>query len=279
MNWLRLQDVPDRYMSNFIQIDKNTLITAPSNSGCSLFPSSEGIKKYDIHNDEWSTLIEYPSYHESNTSSICYNKTKSELCILGNEKFITKINLSTKQFEKFKVDKFCGRYPSLSFINNQYHIICGSWSMHHYIWNEIKLKFQSVFKFDGLSKGIQCHGLVHIESKKQLILFGGLDKTNVYLDAIWKCQYTTATETQPVYKWNKLDLRLPFRMHSFGYILTDDERFILIFGGKIQSLHFLNDIYIFDIKEMVITKCGIDCPENHSLFVLKGMKKAQHKFG
>ena len=274
---MRLKNTQDKYISNFIQLDGNRLIAAPSNSNCSLFQQSDGIKEYDIHNDEWSTFIQYPSNHESNTSSICANDTKSELCIFGNEKIITKVNLITKQFEKFRVDKFCGRYPSLLFLNNQYHIICGSWNKHHYIWNETTLKFESVHRFTGLYQGNHSHGLVHIKAKKQLILFGGLDK-RIYQDAIWKCQYTLATNTEPAtYQWEKLQLKLPFRMHSFGYILSADERYIVIVGGKVGSLHFLNDIYIADVKEGIIRKCAINCPGKSEYLCFKGYDRTEQQ--
>ena len=275
-NWSRLTPAPDRHISNFILLDDNNVITAPSNS---LFQSSTGIQKYNVKKDEWQTYIKYaPNYHVT-ACSMCFNDKQTELCIFGKAKSITKINLKTNEFSHYKHATFCGRYPSLFYINGSYHIICGAWNMHHFMWNQIEKKFVSIYRFPDLIQGNQSHGLVHIKSKKQLILFGGLDRRSIYLNAIWKCQYgMNDVINDMVYEWKKLDLTLPHRMHSFGYVLSDDERYILIFGGKVQSLHFLNEIYIFDLKLMTIKRVKYVVRSNHNIFVLKDMNGIQRRW-
>ena len=46
-------------------------------------------------------------------------------------------------------------------------------------------------------------------------------------------------------------------MHSFGCVLTNDERFVFIFGCKVGSSQFTDDIYVLDLRQM---RSMIKCP-------------------
>ena len=48
-------------------------------------------------------------------------------------------------------------------------------------------------------------------------------------------------------------------MQLFGYILTFDEKYILIFGGDIQNIQS-DTIYILDFENETFNKSAIKCP-------------------
>ena len=106
--------------------------------------------------------------------------------------------------------------------------------------------------------GNQSHGLVYIKSRKQLILFGGLDFKK-FNNEIWICSLLPNNQ----YKWIKLDLKLPHKMHSFGYIITNDDKYIIIFGGVAiisNGTELCDMIYIWDLNNMKFYESNLKCP-------------------
>ncbi len=58
-------------------------------------------------------------------------------------------------------------------------------------------------------------------------------------------------------------------MCGFGYILSKDERFIVISGGQKQgNKQYLNDVFYLDLNKMEWTKSSIKCPKNLNIIHL-----------
>lgn len=125
------------------------------------------------------------------------------------------------------------------FVDGTLHIIGGSRNRHHlyrhiYDRNEVapssesadvdvgddekqsdfrQSGFRSMFEFRDWTKGIQNCGLVHVRSKRQLVLFGGYDQhsDHKYLDIVWTLDLDAAKP-----KWTK-KCKMPERACYFGF--------------------------------------------------------------
>ncbi len=62
---------------------------------------------------------------------------------------------------------------------------------------------------------------------------------------------------------------MPYKMCGFEYILSNDEIFIVIFGGQKQgNKQYLNEIFYLDLDKMEWTKSNIKCPKNQDIMQL-----------
>ena len=104
--------------------------------------------------------------------------------------------------------------------------------------------------------------MVHLKSQNKLLLFGGIgiDYYNEYeQDTIYS--YSISNK-----KWNTLSTQLPIPLCYFGYVLTKDEKKIIIFGGFSIYWENMNAIYICDIDTMKFKKADILCPTLNSIY-------------
>ena len=93
-------------------------------------------------------------------------------------------------------------------------------------------------------KIIEGHGVVALEKTQQILLFGGNEGNlwNGYINSMWICN----RDTNNNYQWKRLLCNMPTPTEFFGYILTKDERYIIIIGGRTQK-GLINDIYVLDL--------------------------------
>ena len=59
-----------------------------------------------------------------------------------------------------------------------------------------------------------------------------------------------------------IDLRIPEEMDSFGCVVTNDEKYIIIFGGVDDRDTPKAGIYIFDMEQMSVRMSKFHCPKH-----------------
>ena len=122
-------------------------------------------------------------------------------------------------------------------------------------------------------QGMLILGLVDIKSQQKLLLFGGYDYgTHQALDEIWMFDYKSVDTM--LNGWTKIEnIKLPKGTLNSGYTLSNDEKYVFIFGGSDPSQSggdgdaYLDDIYILNVgdlenMELEIRKSVIKCPVN-----------------
>eukprot|EP01084_Bolivina_argentea_P149964 261893_1 len=70
-------------------------------------------------------------------------------------------------------------------------------------------------------------------------------------------------------EWNNTKIKFPkHRCKSFGYVLTHDGKYILIFGGGYRdgdNWKFNDTIFIFDVNKIGFITSNIKCPKFHNM--------------
>ena len=133
----------------------------------------------------------------------------------------------------------------VSILNHHEFIVAGKFSTS--IHNENKFD-PAIFTFDEWVYGIYGHGAVHAKKKNIIYLFGGYDYGPYeYLFTFWKC------EIDKGYKWTKMLINREIKMYYKAYILTPDERYIVIFAGDKLCLFDTNEakLYDYDVKNEI----------------------------
>ena len=106
------------------------------------------------------------------------------------------------------------------------------------------------------------YGVIYADNNSLLYIFGGLldlEFTTIISDRI--CIYSFKTK-----QWILPMLTLQYPLHGFGYTLTSDKRYILIFGGRCikgSMFSYCDDIFVIDLKcplKPMMLKSYIKCP-------------------
>ena len=238
--WVSLADLPhNANATNLIYIGNNEIATADATTETA--NSGSGILVYNTISNQWRVDVKFPKDFISQNHSICYNPSTKILWLFGDHHKMVNVNMETKEFKIIKPDaRYVGYYPRLLIINDKLHVICGSDNKHHLVWNENKNEFdKELFTFPAFIEGVYGHGVVYAKKKNVLYFFGGYDYGKDDGDyAIWKC------EIDKGYKWIELKVKLNEWFYSKGYVLTKDEKYIVIF----QSL---DRICLFDVDKEV----------------------------
>ena len=184
---------------------------------------SDGIWIYNTNTNKWRLHVHYPRDFESERHHICYNKKTKILWVYGDYSKMININMETKQVKIIKAHaKHVGIRPVLLFIKDKLHVIGGSDSKNHLVWNNEKNQFdEPIFTFPELTKGVTGHKIVHLKKKNILYLFGGYGyggPSHIY--SIWKC------DINENFKWSKLDLKLKRFVDYNACVATSDEKCI-----------------------------------------------------
>ncbi len=236
------------YVSCPVFINRDEFVVAPfTNTASCLY-------KYNINTNKWAEYIKYPWNLESENHSLTYNRHLNELYLYGKESSLIIINLDTEQFIVKKSLITTGLLPSSIMVNNQYHIIGGTQNTSHYTYNATLNSFESIHTFNDWAKGNCNNGLIHIQSKDILLLFGGYDPgQSGRFNKMWSYDLKGK-------QWNSFGATLPYEMQSFGYILTKNERYVIIFGGIAEDSSDLSGIYFLDLKDLKWYQCQQQLP-------------------
>eukprot|EP01084_Bolivina_argentea_P091570 164827_1 len=183
------------------------------------------------------------TYHtatlDKNNTMLYINDSKSNVFIM---------NLQTNFYkQKCIASDNSGDLNASMIINNQFHIFNNN---KHMIWNNTFNKFilQSNTPNDLNAWG--C-GIIHISSKKCLLKLGGMtDVMNDAIDSIY-C-YDLINKI-----WTKLHLTLPKPLKFVKCVLTNDEKYIIIMGGRTINSDLNKDIFVMNTMKMSIKKSKI----------------------
>ena len=245
--WMKCADFLFTYSSNMVTINGDTIIVAPAVS-----PSvgeADGLYTYDTKKNDWELFTKYPEDLVSSSHCLAYNETKNELYVYGFHARIAKFDINTKTCKLCKETKTFGSYPSGLFINDKYHIIGGSYSNSHSIYNETENIFESFHEFPTF----QDQQIIHSIKRGIVYLFAkGVNKHDIF--GIWEYKIREK-------EWRKTETKLPKQLSEFGCVITNDERFILIFGGYDENdIDDSDEIFIMNLDTMEIKKSDVKCP-------------------
>ena len=237
-NWKSVEFSHDHYAKPVV-IDAKHLLIASGDMNSNVY-------KYDVTKNKLKVLFKYPENLEPFQVTTCVNHNKQKIyfyCIYSNSKenVFMEYDMKTKSLITFKEGlKDTGAFPTICCLSGNIHLIGGRLNSLHLIWNETNKQFTERFF---RSKMIHGHGILPLESTKQLFVFGGNDSHlwGGYLDEMWIC------DTIPKIKWRQLPSTMPHKMYHFGYIKTKDESKVIIFGGKTKT-GVRDEIWILNLQ-------------------------------
>ena len=121
----------------------------------------------------------------------------------------------------------------------------------HLLWNGEKEQFENIHKIRA-----KRHEAIFvcIPSKNIILMLGGYDPLkNKAIDTIYSYDLKNK-------KWNLLPQKLPVPLAFFGYVLSDNEKYLIIMGGTMVVNVQTNRIWVMDVDNMQFKKCTIRCP-------------------
>ena len=237
-----------------IKLSDNEFILAPSTDSPTKW---HGLHKYNADKDSWDKFIKYSTPNESTDFDIAINDNNQTLMLYDFEGNLTTFDIHKKTANTQSITSWgeIGSDPRCVILDNQLHIICGYSSNKHYIYDESTKNLEIVHQFKEIQLGLYEHRLCHIKSQNKLLLFGGMEYKSggsQLMDMIW--EYDIAKQ-----KWTKLDIKLPEPCRKLGVLLTNDERYLILFGGYTDD-GFIKRIYLLDLIQMEWKESKYKCP-------------------
>ena len=232
-------------ISNLVCINNNEIAVATATQRNQ--NGQAGIWVYNITTNQWRLHVKYPKYlHPCGHHSICYNPSTNILWLFGDDRKMVNINMLKKSVAVIKsYPRYVGNTPQLLFIDNKLHVIGGSDSKHHLVWNDEKKEFdKEIFTFPDMKNGYYGGGLVHAKKENILYLFGGYDYgLSGQYSSIWKCEINKG------YKWTKLELTIKWFFYYDAYVMSPNEKYIVMFGNKTR-LFDVEEEKLYEVKGM-----------------------------
>jgi len=290
--WTALAKCPAQRFSNIVFLSQDEFVVAPYHYSKQ---KAEGILKYSTKRNRWSVMVKYPKDFEISNCSLSYDGAANKLYLIGAESTIYVVSLENNKIRPLPNGHVeVGVNMNTLWVDGTLHIVGGSRSRHHsyrhiYDRNDVSSSsvvtadvaadsidsdekedngFRSMFEFKDWGKGIQNNGLVHIRSKRQLVLFGGYDQysDHQYLDMVWSLDLDAAKP-----KWVK-KCKMPERACYFGYVLSSDERYIVVMGGYTTNKKATKKVHVLDVEAMkfIKTPTSISCPASGSVRAAMG---------
>eukprot|EP01084_Bolivina_argentea_P110003 196490_1 len=272
--------VPYMRPSNVMTCNKTTLIIATLfRKHWSTFPF--GIYKYYTNYNKWkhkkyaNNLQEFrrsPSIALNNSTNTLYlyhsgDLENSETDPVKDEEYQNKILKETRllifDLNSDNVDVInigpAGYMDRTQMIFAQNHLHFFDHIPCHFIYDEKKKILVKQHSF----QDVGCHdgGIVYVPSKRKIFHIGGSNSSSMfYTNCIF--EYCLMNHI-----WRKCDIKLPIKMSPEACVLSTDEKYILIFGAWIVDekdqdfdTKYINDIYIWNLETMKITKSIRCCP-------------------
>lgn len=205
------------------------------------------VNKYDINLNEWTTSKQ--ALLPDVTGNFGQSYDPSTKCLYSYYAFgVNKLNLSNHQLTSYKLEnydtKIALNHSSYFKIPNnpQHHIINGAF-MKHDIWNESKPRQSPICAHYNPWKVRNTRNVcIYIPSRQEILMLGGSNS-----DKIWR--YSIENNT-----WTCLECKMPRNnLHSFGCVITNDDRYIIVFSGMsiVDDRHKeICSIFVLDMKNM-----------------------------
>ncbi len=196
--------------------------------------------KYDTIKDKWCYVIKNFQNNSFPTNcSLALNNKTNTLYLQGcngNSNFI-KLNLKTNEYDIFKSTSNPNTLyqTQLVIFDNKIHAISGWRNNKHLTWNNSTLKYDAFHTFHEYDYGICDPTLIHFPNMKYVLLMGGYNVTgwdHYAVDTIYKYDYKNKSNQN----WKRMKCKLPKPIGSCAYVLTCDEKYVILFGWSNQSI-------------------------------------------
>jgi len=268
-NWKAVEFSEDHYAKPVL-IDGHNIVIATGDM-------NENVYQLNTDNNELEILFKYPAklWPFQVTTVMDHNKQRLYLyCNYNNSKqnVLMEFSTETGSLQTYSENlKDVGAFPVIVGLSGNLHLIGGRLNSLHLTWNDAHKRFdERPFR----SKMIHGHGVIPLESKKQILVLGGNDSHlwGGYLGSIWLC------DTVPTIKWRHLDkVAMPNKMSLFGYIKSKDENQVIIFGGKTKT-GLRDEIWILNLNTWKWTKSNVKCPKKGKFHAVKTRNGFVHLF-
>ena len=231
----------------------NTILSNAQSYGNSKFMmmTDQGIMVYNVCTDTWSALASDPILSNSQFKAICFDPEGNKLHIYQSDVVYT-ADLIANSLHLSEVGRLhLGNSPSMVLLHSKLNLIAGSNSSSHFEANDDRNGFKKIHEFKQWeSQGLHGHVFVHLKAKNECILFGGYHHANSrFPHEIWR--YSVDARS-----WNIMeDATLPFKLYKCGHALTNDGRYLILFGGYKHD-----EIFVVELEGMVFMKSNVRCP-------------------
>eukprot|EP01084_Bolivina_argentea_P239055 401739_1 len=237
--------------------------------------NENGWYNYNILSNKWTPFvkcsIEIESYIPYPT---IYNKKSDSIFIMDCSELVV-YKCKTQGFKRIQHninigDGFYKRKvgaPTMIEINNEIHLIAcaDNDSFYHFKWDTAKQQFDEIHEFKDWYAPFDG-AIVYLKSKKQLLLLTGTMCSKLYIYSMEHNHWTRVNT-----------FRCPFFTTKCAYVLTYDEKYIIIFGGYMPEEEEYFDssmseagtpngsytsdwIYVMDTDTYETHKSEIQCP-------------------
>ena len=275
--WESVASYPDANATNLIQISSTEFICGSfsKNKNIILFDDPQKILKFSIITNKWTEFLTLPEELSCIGSSyMCLDQNKQTLYISIHdanqdpelEYQIIAFNLKTKEHTQINLPGDGGSVgPLLSIPNSGIHYVRCIGGKHS-VLKENQITPEELCCYCPLIKYSNISNLqsVYLQTKKEIYTFGGFgtgasEPQTQSLDTIFSYNIETLEH-------KLLDLKIPESVDTFACVKTNDERYVITFGGldtalgTVMRMNDLDTIYIFDMVEMTVRESNIKCP-------------------
>ena len=256
-----------------------------------------GIYVYSKIADDWIVLKYYPKklpFLKATKLSLAFNASTSELYLYGVHELcihsvLAKVNIITLKCTYQVIQSYnAGVGASAFVIGSTFHLIGGAVSDQHVQFDADSNKQIAKYKVwnstSDENKRLdrnQEHGAVYIDSEKEVWTFGGRANDGIsstFMDSIFVHDLGgTYYHLAPGSAWNKLLVKMPYKMSAFGCCVCYN-KYIITFGGKKKKqvynqrdpYEYISDIYVMNAQEIRANegrigkgnKCMLDLPDD-----------------
>ena len=231
-------ELPNAPYGSFItpkRISNSEFVTATNES----MTGENRLVKFNAMMNSWEELLDYSGWRtcsdkrDSKFSGL-YNIDYQDFvlhdntCYIIRDNYVIEIDIITNKIRLHANEiegARSGINPVMASHNDKLHIIGGFHSKKHTIFDTQTKQFTDNHTFQELFHGISSAALIHIKSKRMLYLMGGYDQgENQNMDKVWRC----FLNDDEGFSWEYLSLKLPIGDNRFPYLLTTNERYVVV---------------------------------------------------
>eukprot|EP01084_Bolivina_argentea_P125097 221671_1 len=227
--------------------------------------------KYKIQDNKWVAFQVFDdnqwSYLVTGSSDYSFDSNNNllyEYQMTGNDQ-ITIFDLNTRTIKQYSQPNHSmpNNWAISVIINEEYHLIYGVSKPIHCKWNNDKKQLIPISELP-VNYGLGSSALVHVKSKNIVLFFGGLYQDpdadywtyGVEWDTMFKRSNKIYQYSIKENKWSELlNITIPKELRGFGWVITTDERYIIM---------FCDDIWAYDMRLNTFVKSSIKCPKSET---------------
>ena len=252
--WIKLKAYSDQIgeIDSASNLNNNEFIIASSYNSSDY----DGIHKYNMHKNEWETVLKYPddTYILMEIITVAEDLTGTKI-YLGEWRYQEwKIfDMKSKNLSKINSDYEVKCNTSMVNVNGIFHILGGNDDTRHVTWDTCNDEVKEIHDFIGDFRELRCPSSIHVPSQQIILSIGAEDSGNHTMVGIWKFCINSS-------QWQKM---MEFEYCNPSICLTSDERYVIIGGGDDANGHIMNKLYALDIREedkYKLIECNIKLP-------------------